>query len=81
MRPSIASLRPSGLSEWERLTALNGCKNVLCAVFGFPSQSGELSFALLVLGNVLEAVDRAENVPASILQCFDVNQHNTALAI
>ena len=46
-----------------------------------PQPSDDLPFAPLALGDVLEAIHRAENVPAEILKWVDVNQRNTAQAI
>jgi hypothetical protein len=60
---------------------LNGCENVLCSVFGLPSQSGDLPFDPLAIGDISEAVNRVENVSGAILKQIDVYEHNAARAI
>src|SRR5262249_29663377 len=72
-------LRSLGLRKMHN--RLNGCDNVPCSVFGFPSQRGDFPFALLAIGDVLEAVHRTDNVPAFILKSADVNEHNTTGAV
>src|SRR5262249_47669828 len=60
---------------------LNRSQDVLGAMFGFPGQSGDLPLALLALGDVLEAIDRAENIPVAVLERADVDEHDAARAI
>ena len=70
-----------GLGLRKMYRCLNGRENILCPMFSFSSQSGDLPFASLSLRDVLETVDRAEDIAAAIMDRVDVDEHDAAGAV
>ena len=70
-----------GLGLRKMYRRLNGRENILCPMFSFSSQSGDLPFASLSLRDVLETVDRAEDIAAAIMDRVDVDEHDAAGAV
>jgi len=59
----------------------NGGQDVLCSMLCLVSEIDDLRLAALALRDVLEAVDRADDVSIDIPDCLDVNEGDAAYAV
>jgi hypothetical protein len=63
---------------WTFASAWNGCQDIFGTVLRLPSEIDDLLGALFLLGNIVEAVDRTEQLARGVFQRADIHECHAA---